>query len=334
MLTLHNFFLGYLIVPLFILFAQIFIMPPTSYKTVGELVKQVEEEEQRLAVSPGADSGGEEYDDDEHILRIEHRETVVSEITSLLGSKGASRHQKKEESKREISGVWGAMHGKTICDQILSPWYILIALFTIVQMTRINYFVATIRPQYEYLLGSVAEAISVNEFFDIALPLGGLLAVPFIGFLLDRTSTPTVLLVLVSVAVATGILNLLEDIWAAYANIVLFVLYRPFYYTAISDYTAKVFGFQTFGTIYGSIICVAGIFNFAQTGLDAATAKWFKHDPRPVNFIFLVLVLVIGGVLWMWVTIRSKKLKRSLLEEEANRAMENEDIMPGGYGGF
>ncbi|KAF8419949.1 major facilitator superfamily domain-containing protein [Tirmania nivea] len=330
-LSLRTFFLGYLVVPLFILFTQIFMMPPTSYKTVGELVKQVEEAEQRLAEDADED---DEYDDDEQLLRRERRESVVSEITSLLGSKGASRHQQKEETKREVSGVWGAMHGKSVREQMLSPWYILIALFTIVQMTRINYFVATIRPQYEFLLGDAAKAISVNEFFDIALPVGGLCAVPFIGMLLDRTATPTVLLVLVSVAAATGVLGLLRDTWAAYANVVLFVLYRPFYYTAISDYTAKVFGFQTFGTIYGSIICAAGIFNFTQTGMDAATAKWFHHDPRPINLILLILISVIGGVLWMWVTIRSKKLKRRLLEEEANRAMDNENIMPGGYGGF
>lgn len=335
-MALRSFFLGYLIVPLFILFAQIFIMPPTSYKTVGELVRQVEEEEERLAEDDASlNSAGEEYDDDDQIFRRERRESVVSEITSLLGSKGASRHQKKEEAKREVSGVWGAMHGKGVLEQMLSPWYILIALFTIVQMTRINYFVATIRPQYEFLLGSAEKAIQVNEFFDVALPVGGLCAVPFIGILLDRTGTPTVLLVLVSVAMATGVLELLRDTWAAYANVVLFVLYRPFYYTAVSDYTAKVFGFQSFGTIYGSIICAAGILNFAQTGLDAATAIWFHHDPRPVNFILLVLVSTIGVILWMWVTVKSKKLKRMLLEDEANRAMAEENIMPGGtYGGF
>ena len=209
-------------------------MPPTSYKTVDELVKQVEEEEQRLIGTGGVENEVDEYDDDDQLLHREHRENIVSEITSLLGSKGASRHQKKEENKREISGVWGAMHGKRVREQVMSPWYIFMALFTIVQMTRINYFMATIRPQYEYLLGSVSKAISVNEFFDIALPLGGLCAVPFIGLLLDRTSTPTVLLFLTSVAVSTGVLNLLRDAWAAYANIILFVLYRPFYYTAIS----------------------------------------------------------------------------------------------------
>lgn len=233
-LSLRTFFLGYLLVPLFILFAQIFIMPPTSYKTVGELVKQVEEEEERLADNGYADSDEDEIDDDEVMLRRERRESVVTEITSLLGSKGASRHQKKEETKREISGVWGAMHGKSVREQMASPWYILIALFTIVQMTRINYFVATIRPQYEYLLGSVDKAVMLNEFFDVALPVGGLCAVPFIGMLLDRTGTPMVLVVLVSVAAATGVLGLLKDTWAAYANVILFVLYRPFYYTAVS----------------------------------------------------------------------------------------------------
>ena len=105
-------------------------------------------------------------------------------------------------------------------------------------------------------------------------------------------------------------------------------------FQSFRDYTAKVFGFQTFGTIYGSSIFIAGIFNFVQTGLDAATAKWFKHDPRPVNLILLILVSVTGGTFWMWVTVRSKRLKRKLLEEEANRAMEHENVMPGGYGGF
>lgn len=101
-------------------------------------------------------------------------------------------------------------------------------------MTRINYFVATIRPQYEYLLGSYDAAVRVNEFFDVALPIGGLIAVPFIGLLLDKTSTPFVLTVLVIGAATIGVFGVLRDEWAAYANVIVFVLYRPFYYTAVS----------------------------------------------------------------------------------------------------
>lgn len=328
-ISLHTFFLAFLVVPIFIMAAQIFIMPGSSYKSVGELVKQVEEEETRLADDTDFDET--DFSDQAALIQRERRESVVSEITSLLGSKGAVRHQKKEESKREISGVWGAMHGKSIMEQILSPWYIFIALFTIIQMTRINYFVATIRPQYEFLFGSHRAAADLNHFFDIALPLGGVCAVPFIGMLLDRTGTPTVMTVLVVIAAATGVLSLFREKWAAYANVILFVLYRPFYYTAVSDYAAKVFGFQTFGKIYGSIICVAGLVNFSQTALDAATLKWFNRDPRPVNGGLTVSVTVVGLMLIAWVTISSRKLKRRQLEEEARYAVRREEHIPGGY---
>ena len=114
-------------------------------------------------------------------------------------------------------------------------------------MLRINYFVATIRSQETYLLQSAEKAKFVNDFFDAALPIGGVLAIPFIGIILDHTSTPVALATLVVVATTIGVLGCLPYTWAAIANICLFVVYRPFYYTAISDYAAKVFGFQTFG---------------------------------------------------------------------------------------
>src|SRR5689334_5571448 len=102
-------------------------------------------------------------------------------------------------------------------------------------MTRINYFVATIRAQYESLLGSHTAAVALNNFFDVALPLGGILSIPFIGLILDHTSTVTVLAVLVLCSTAIGVLGVIpRALWAGYANVVLFVVYRPFYYTAVS----------------------------------------------------------------------------------------------------
>ncbi len=219
-----KFFLIYLIVPVFILLAQIFLMPGQSYKTVGELVAQAEVSNEEI------EEHGDSMSDDEHF----RRESVVTEITSLLGTKDASAQVKKEEVKKNTSGVWGALHGQTALEQIKSPWFILIALFTIVQMTRINYFVATIRPQYEYLLKSQERAVQVNNFFDVALPLGGVLSIPVIGFILDNTSTPFVLTLLVVIATSIGVMGVIPHLWAAYANICLFVLYRPFYYTAVS----------------------------------------------------------------------------------------------------
>lgn len=309
--TPKKFFLVYLIVPIFIIIVQVFVMPANSYKTVGELINQAEERTEE-----------NDPDSEDTVRWRQHRESVVSETTSLLG-KSANKQQTEEEKKKKISGVWGALHGRSAVQQIMTLWFIFIALFTVVQMTRINYFVATIRTQYEYMLHSDALAEHVNHFFDVALPVGGVLSIPFIGLVLDNTSTPFTLALLVSVATAIGVLGVLPFMWAAYANIILFVLYRPLYYTAVSDYAAKVFGFQTFGKVYGLIICLAGLLNFSQSGLDAMTHKVFHRDPLPVNVIVLVIALVVGVALVGYVYHQSRHLKRDALEEEAEEAQDS-----------
>ncbi|KAK6615201.1 major facilitator superfamily transporter [Botrytis cinerea] len=194
-------------------------------------------------------------------------------------------------------------------------------------MTRINFFVATIRPQYEYLLDSYSKAVEVNTFFDLALPLGGVLSIPFIGIILDNTSTAFVLSLLVTIATTIGVLGMLPFSWAAYANISLFVLYRPFYYTAVSDYSAKVFGFRTFGTVYGLIICLAGLLNFSQSGLDALLHKVFNGNPVPINGMLMGSALVVGIILCIFVAWKAYTLKRDGLKIEAEAARET--VMPG-----
>jgi len=184
-------------------------------------------------------------------------------------------------------------------------------------MTRINYFVATIRVQYEAIFGSIEKAVTLNNFFDLALPIGGIISIPFIGTILDRTSTVTVLISLVTCATAIGILGIVPQMWAAYGNVCLFVLYRPFYYTAVSDYSAKVFGFRTFGTVYGTIICLSGIFNFSQSGLDFLFHKTFKGDPVPVNVLLLSAGAAVGVALVVFVWVKARVIKRKMLEEEA-----------------
>jgi MFS family permease len=323
-----QFFLGYLIVPVFIFTVQLTLMPKLSYKTVGELVKDIEDSDT---------IADDQIDEHTALLREEaaalqeqrrqRRESVMSEITELLGSKFGNKQAKHEERKQRISGVWGVMHGKTVREQITSPWFIFVTLFTVIQMTRINYFVATIRPQYEYMLHSYPKAVAVNNFFDIALPLGGVIAIPFIGVVLDNTSTVFVLSSLVAIATTIGILGVLPYMWAAYANITLFVLYRPFYYTAVSDYTAKVFGFRTFGTVYGLIICLSGLFNFSQSGFDTLLHKVFHKNPVPINLALLGAALLVGAALVIYVAVRAYAIRKERLVEEAEGTTET--VMPG-----
>ncbi|CAH0047899.1 unnamed protein product [Clonostachys solani] len=314
---LRKFFLLYLIVPVVILILQLFLMPRTSYKTVGELVDQAD------GVQAANDTQGsdgpmdDQIDEETALLRDERREirrereTVMADIQSLLGSVKGDEQIEAEERKNTTSGVWGILHDATVFQQVSSPWFILICVFTVIQMTRINYFVATIRVQYEAILGDCAKAVQINDFFDIALPVGGLIAIPFIGLVLDHTSTVVVLSILVSAATLIGVLGILPYMWAAYANVSLFVLYRPFYYTAVSDYSAKVFGFRTFGTVYGLIICLSGLLNLSQSGLDILLHETFQGDPVPVDLILLSLGLAVGISLVSYVALQLRKIKKS-----------------------
>lgn len=312
----RRFFLVYLAVPFLILVCQLFILPSQSYKTVGELVEEID------ATPPTSPSAATDQITEETALLQEESRAHRDAIHDLLGTARADKQARREEAKNTISGVWGVMHNHPAWTQIKSPWFILICAFTVVQMTRINYFVATLRAQYTSLLGSPAAAAEINHFFDLALPLGGLLSIPFIGVLLDRTATATVLACLVACAATIGALGLIPTKAAAYAGICLFVLYRPFYYTAVSDYSAKVFGFRTFGTVYGTIICLSGLFNFSQSGLDYLFHETFGGDPGPVNVMLLSLGVVVGVALVGFVSVRAKAMRRKVLEQEAEGAFE------------
>ncbi|KAM7211238.1 Major facilitator superfamily domain containing protein [Rhypophila decipiens] len=319
----RKFFLGYLIVPAIIIILQFILMPAQSYKTVGELVEEIEE--------PMRDP--QPYDQiDEHTALLQeeerqHHAEVVEGVQKVLGTTKADKQAKREEKKNEISGVWGVMHHFNALDQIKSPWFILICLFTVIQMTRINYFVATVDTQYEALL-SEEKSVELNHFFDVALPVGGIISIPFIGTVLDRTSTVTVLSVLVTCATIIGFLGIIPEMWAGYANICLFTLYRPFYYTAVSDYSAKVFGFRTFGTVYGTIICLSGLLNLAQPGLVYLFHYTFHDNPLPVNIMLLSAGLIVGTALVTFVAIKAKHIKRQMLEQEAEAATSSSFLNP------
>ena len=177
-------------------------------------------------------------------------------------------------------------------------------------MLRINFFIATIRTQYSFLLASAGVASHVNHMFDAALPLGGVIAIPFVGHIIDSFSSLAVLAFLVSAASVIGILGLIPNsMAAALANVALLVVYRPFFYTAVGDYAVKVFGFDTFGTVYGSLMCIAGLGNFLQSGLDFAYQRVCGGNPFLVNFALFALGLMAGvALVWfVWSVLRRRR---------------------------
>ncbi|KAI5810400.1 major facilitator superfamily domain-containing protein [Pyronema omphalodes] len=306
-ITLRQWFLTYLFVPLMILLAQLLIMPKISYKTSSELSSQLAVESD-LSTNPSVPTK----------QRTAAAE-IAHEIDALLSGssddfKQATSHPHKADNLAKTAGVYGILHGVPVSQQLRSFWFLGIAAFTILQMLRINYFVATIRTQYEFLFHNYDDAVAINTFFDIALPLGGLAAIPLIGVILDSFSTLTILSILVTVATTIGILGLVQNSYiAAYANVILFVMYRPFYYTVVSDYCTKVFGMETFGMVYGAVICLAGLFGLSQQVLEWVTYR-VEGDPRVVNAGLLIAGVIIGTALVGWVAKGARAGKRGVRE--------------------
>lgn len=172
-LSPQKFFYGYTVVPILIFVFQLTIMNSNSYKTQAELERKIEKNQ---------DATRDYHDSDDELSarevrrlrerRRDHRESNLAELDKLLGDAEERQHRvEKQEVRQEKSGVWGALHGKSSREQMLSPWFILITLLTVLQMLRMNFFIATIRSQYENLLSSEKLARAVNSFFDVALPV-------------------------------------------------------------------------------------------------------------------------------------------------------------------
>lgn len=315
----QTFFLVYLVVPVAIVIAQLTFLPSENYKTAPQLEMKIQRAEE---TNRDVHTSDEDLPDEEVWRRRKNRSVRrrkrLNKLDKLVGDEISRKKQEEaHEHRLETSGVWGALHNKSAVQQMLTPWFILLTLLTVLQMVRMNYFIASIREQYAYMLNSPALAARVNDFFDWALPLGGVLSTPFLGVLLDNVSTPGVLLIIVLLATAIGVIGSIGSLTAGYINVLLFVVMRPLYYSAMSDYATKVFGFATFGRVYGTIICISGVVNLSQTGIDALTKRTFSGNPVPVNAGLAGATFVVGTALVVFITVQVYRVRKRLDAEDA-----------------
>ena len=319
---LSQFFTVYLAVPVFIFACQMLIMPRHLYKTVGALAKigEIAIDDDGRPLNPDRVADADNVTESTQLLM--RRASVTRRALTILRTSIKSAYEADAEDKMvaSLGGVFGIMHGFLVSQQLQLAWFVLMALFTTIQMLRINFFVATVKLQALYLYGDEAVAVRINQFFDLALPLGGLVLIPFIGVVLDNCTTLTTLAVLLTVSLAIGVLGLLAYLPATYFGIVLLVMYRPFYYTAVLAFCAKVFGFDTFGTVYGAIICILGVANGLQQVMDRVTHETFDMNPTPVNALLTATTAVFGAALVGFVRLQERLLKRKRLEQEAQEA--------------
>lgn len=127
---------------------------------------------------------------------------------------------------------------------------------------RINWYLATVQSQLEFYTGDaeLADTLTKGELpedmplstladsfctclaFTVLLPLGGIIGIPFVGFLLDTRSMFEATVVLTIIGLAFGILTSLPQTVPQLMGIGCLVFLRPLFYTYVSDYFAKIFG--------------------------------------------------------------------------------------------
>lgn len=235
-----TFFLVFaLTIPPMILAAEFAIMPKSGYHTKREY---------QAAIAKAQDPAQDEHDSDAESYAYKPRELrrararrasergsrlqAIEAVAGTASERAADRDAARE--RRATSGVWGILRARSVARQMATPWFWLLLLVTVVQMTRMNYFIATVRAQYRFMLGSEEGAARINGLFDVALPVAGVVTTPFIGVLLNEVPVWVTLAVLTVLIALLAVLNCVRSLAAGYATVVVFVLYRPLYYSAVS----------------------------------------------------------------------------------------------------
>ncbi|KAJ3367150.1 hypothetical protein GGF32_000212 [Allomyces javanicus] len=199
----------------------------------------------------------------------------------------------------------------TIIEQYRSPFYYLFVLHTATTVLLMNFYMQSINNQLLQFDMPKADYDTMILAWSIILPGCSVLVAPFLGSMLVRMPQHQLFFLVSAIAVITGILVQVPLEPLQYVTMVVVAMLRPTVWTVACNYIGKIFGFGSFGRLYGSLLLVVGVTNFCAYGLNLMSLKlanfWIA------NAILLALqfvALVFPFVLLRW--------QRSLFERSAS----------------
>lgn len=279
---LRTFFWFYMIIAGVVFIQQLFLGCSTAYGTsAAPVIEETPTERTSLLADRRAS-----------LLSVHHEDEYVSSNFSLRhygDLHEETDEQILKEKMQEKDPVAGMLFGKTAKEQIGTSWFWLIAFFLCIHMCRINFYIETANEQLYYYTRDAGLADTLTTAFTLLLPLGGIAGIPFVGTLLDKRTSFDAFLTLLVFGFSFGLLTMMPSAAAQIAGICFFVILRPLMYTAVSDYTTKIVGFKTFGTVYGLCNSLSGLFGLIQYPLDLFVKFTLKGSPTIVNVVLLVL---------------------------------------------
>jgi hypothetical protein len=222
-----------------IILEQIFLAPAKAYVLPAVEDYLADEQTPLLREQAEADEGSPSRP-----KTLQHRNTsgFDSSFSRVYFSNDSSTHFRKNRSTAaeddevatsedvpgdELDAVTGVLWGKTAWQQIWTWWFWLPQLFLTCYMLRINYEIATVFDQVLYYTGELSLAEKVTDAFVLLLPLGGVVSIPFIGYVLDSLSSMAAFIVLLVLGLGYGALCMSTSVPAQLIGIVLFTIMRP-----------------------------------------------------------------------------------------------------------
>jgi len=210
-----------------------------------------------------------------------------------------------------------AIPDMTLREQLLRVEFWLLAWTACVGMLSINFFIASVNDQMSNVNSETAVALS--GAFSALLPLGGVFSIPFVGLVMDRLGPVHGVLVLWVTLLSFSGLNALYMATGvetcAYAAFTVFVFCRPLFYTFTAAFTGHVFGFSTFGTIYGLMTSLAGLANVGVTPLQVV-ARSYGYGSANLCVAILQLTIV---TLWLKMLSAPTVFNKNFMSDEERR---------------
>jgi len=206
-----------------------------------------------------------------------------------------------------IANPFPGLSALSLKQQLRCVEYWTVVLFTILHMLRLNLYLGTANdqliamgftdPQYSRLIGVLS----------VALPVGGMLAGPVVGSLLDRQGMFVGFLTVCTLSVLYGIASFFPVFWVQCVCFLLFSIYRPCLYSAATAYHSVIFGFENFGLLWGLTIFVSSLTNFLQYPISLLVNALLDGSyliPNSILFILTVISYLFPCFIW-W---RSRRL--------------------------
>jgi len=179
----------------------------------------------------------------------------------------------------------------TLTQQLKSLEFWLTVYTVSIYMLRINFFIQTVGEQTLY--NTKYNVI----IFGYMLPAAGIVFIPVIGYISDKKGILFAWKILYLSMFLFGILDMLSETYSnsylnniiIYSRYLTLVFSRPCLYSFTATYCGRMFGFDTFGTIYGLLFTLCSLVQFLQYVFSFIVEDYCNGSYFYVNLILFIL---------------------------------------------